>query len=437
MLAAIPVAASANLLQSSHFRLDPNVAASFGGSGSSASYKLTDTGGEAVVGAGSSQSYKLSQGYQASLPHALQLSVLPNNTYAYWPFNTGTGTRAYDVGMNSDHGTLVATPSWATGIIGQGVTLDGSTQYISTANSVVNPTAFTIEIWFKSTSTSGGELMGFGDAASGSSTNQDRLIYMNNSGQLIFGTHPSTFKTVTTAASYNDGSWHHVAASLGSGGLLLYVDGVRRGTDATTTTAASYTGYWRMGFDNLASWPSTHTSNFLAATIDEAHVLGRQLSDAEVTNDYTAGANALTSAYTLPNVTPGQSQTYDVDAVVKTDAGGYDLYLQAPQLLKHTDNTTTIPMMSGSIASPGAWTEGTTKGLGFTVTSAAGVLESSWASGTLYAGVPSVATVYHTRTGMAGVVPEKTTLRFRADTTSSQKSGTYSTTIIYTATTKP
>ncbi len=44
-------------------------------------------------------------------------------------------------------------------------------------------------------------------------------------------------------------------------------------------------------------------------------------------------ANALHGAFTLPNVTPGQSQTYSADAVVRTDAAGYDLYIQAPTLL--------------------------------------------------------------------------------------------------------
>jgi hypothetical protein len=165
--------------------------------------------------------------------------------------------------------------------------------------------------------------------------------------------------------------------------------------------------------------------------------VSRQLSDAEVTNDYTAGANALTSAYTLPNVTPGQSQTYDVDAIIRTDAPGYDLYIQAPQLLKHTDTVTTIPMMTGSVASPASWTEGTTKGLGFTVTAGTSV-EGKWGTSPFnFAGIPASATVYHSRTGLNGGVPEKTTLRFRADTAASQKSGTYSTTIIYTATVKP
>ena len=434
----LPAVASADLLQSSHFRLDPNVAATFGGNSSSTSYKLTDTGGEAVVGAGSSQSYKLTQGYVRQLAHSMQISVLPNATYATWPFDTGTGTQAYDLSMNSDDATLVAAPTWTTGIVGQAVTLNGSSQYVATSKQVVNPTAFTLEIWFKSTSSSGGRLMGLGDAQTGASTNRDRQLYLNNSGQIIFGTNPGTFKTVTTASSYNDGSWHHVVGSLGSGGLLLYVDGVRRGTDTGTTTAQNYTGYWRMGYDDLTGWPSAPISNFLAGTIDEARVYTRQLSDAEITNDYTAGANALHGAFTLPNITPGISQTYSADAVVRTDAGGYDLYIQAPKLLTHTDTTTTIPMNTATVASPVAWTEGATKGLGFSLTAFTGV-DTKWGTNPNYnyAGIPNTATVYHSRTGINGGIPELTTLQFRADTTPSQKQGTYTTTIIYTATIRP
>lgn len=435
----LPAVASADLLQSSHFRLDPNVASSFGGSGSSTSYKLTDTGGEAAVGAGSSQSYKLTSGYVASLPHSMQLSVLPNATYAYWPFDTGTGTQGYDVSMNSDNATLINAPTWASGIVGQAVTLNGSTQYAATANQVSGPSAFTVEIWFKSTSTSGGRLLGFGDAQSGASTSRDRHLYLDNAGHVIFGTKPAAlYKTVTTTATYNDGSWHHVAGSLGADGLHLYIDGVNRGTDATVTTAGSYSGYWRLGYDDLTGWPSAPTSNYLAATIDEARVLTRQLSDTEVTNDYTAGANALHGAFTLPNVSPGISQTYSADAVVRTDAGGYDLYIQAPTLLKHTDNVTTIPMATATIGTPATWTEGTTKGLGFTLTAGTS-LEGKWGTNPTYAyaGIPNTATVYHSRTGLNGGIPELTTLQFRADTAPSQKSGTYSTTIIYTATVRP
>ncbi len=438
ILAMLPGVAAANLLQSTHYRLDPNVADTFGGATGSSSYKLTDAGGEGVVGAGSSQSYKLTQGYVSQLAHSIQLTVLPNGTYAYWPYDSGVGTVAYDGSANANDATLVNAPSWGAGILGNAVILNGSNQYVVSSKSTAGPSAFTIEIWFKSTSGSGGHLMGFGDAASGPSTNLDHLIYLRDDGKITFGTNPGTIKTVTTTSSYNDGSWHHVAASLGSAGLELYVDGLKQGADPTTTTAGSYTGYWRMGYDNLAGWPAAPTSNFLAGTIDEARVVTRQLADPEVLNDYTAGASALHNAFTLPNITPGSSQTYSVDAIVRTDAGGYDLSVERPTPLTHTDGVTTIPDIVGSIASPAAWVEGTTKGFGFTLLSGTQI-EAKWGTNPNYdyAALPTAATVYHSRTGLNGGVPETTSIQYRADTTSVQKQGTYSTTVIYTATAKP
>jgi hypothetical protein len=437
-LLLLPQAAFADLMQSSHFRLDPNVAATFGGDTSSQSFKLTATGGETVVGAGGSQSYQLGQGYVRELVHSLTLTVVPSGTYAYWPLDTGSGTVGYDVGANGDDLTLMNTPAWATGMVGQAVTLNGSSQYLASRTQVSAPTAFTLELWFKSTSTSGGYLAGFGDAATGASSTLDRLLYLTNAGNVVFGTKPGTIHSVTSPAAYNDGSWHHVAASMGTAGLQLYVDGVKVASDAATTTGASYSGYWRFGYDSLTGWPSAPTSNYAAATLDELHVVSRQLRDAEVANDYTAGANALQTAFTLPNVTPGTSQSYAVDAVVRTDAGGYDLYVQRPKPLTHTDGSTTIPDLGASIGAPAAWTEGSTKGFGFTVTGGTSV-ESKWGTGPSYnyAALPAAATIYHSRTGLTGGVTDTTTMQYRADTSTSQKNGTYFTQVIYTATMKP
>jgi hypothetical protein len=434
----LPGLAMADLMQSDNFRLDPNVAASFGGDSSSQSFRLTDTGGEAVVGAGSSQSYNLGQGYVRQLPHSLTLSVVPAGTYAYWPLDTGTGTQAFDVGPNGDDATLMNAPSWVTGMVGQAVDLNGSSQYITTATQLAGASAFTLEFWFRSTSSTGGYLAGFGNAQTGASANLDRLVYLTDAGNVVFGVKPSAYETISSPASYNDGSWHHVAASLGTGGMKLYIDGVQVAADAGTTTAASYSGYYRLGYDDLTGWPSAPTSDYADATLDEARVIHRALRDAEVLNDYTAGANALQSAFTLPNVTPGTSQTYAVDAVVRTDAGGYDMFVQRPEPLTHTDNSTTIPDIAGSIAAPTAWVEGTTKGFGFTLTGGL-ELDGKWGTGPNYnyAALPSAATNYHTRTDLTGGVRETTTIEYRADTDPSQKSGTYSTTVIYTATIKP
>jgi hypothetical protein len=438
----LPVAASADLLHSTHFQLDPNLGANFGGTGSSTHYALSDTGGEAVVGAGSSASYRLGQGYVRQLPQSIQLTVLPAGTSAYWPFDTGTGDVAYDLSAHADDATLIGTPAWQTGIIGQSISLNGSSQYAVSGSQISGPSTFTEEVWFKSGSTSGGELMGFGDAASGASTNRDRLLYLRSDGKITLGVKPGgVFKTVTSPSAYNDGtSWHDVVGTLGSSGLTLYVDGAKVASDSGTTTAASYSGYWRFGYDDLTGWPSAPSSNYANSYLDESRVYSRQLSDSEVANNYTAGASALLNAFTLPNITPGTSQTYSVDAVVRTNAPAYDLSMQEPNPLTRVPGGQTFPTVSGSIASPAAWTEGTTKGFGFTLTAGHG-LDAKWGSSPNYnyAAVPSASTVFHSRpgTGATDGSPETTTIQYRADANGTQAQGTYTTTIVYTATLKP
>jgi hypothetical protein len=196
----------------------------------------------------------------------------------------------------------------------------------------------------------------------------------------------------------------------------------------TSNTSAARIG----ARDDLAA------ANFLKGNIDEVRLYDRPLSDAEISGDYTAGQSGLEFAHTLPNLTPGTSTTYSADAVVRTDAGGYDLFIQQPGLLTHTDSTTTLPNIAATIASPAAWVEGTTKGLGFTVTNGAQI-ESKWGVGPgyNYAAAPASPTTFHSRTGLTGGVPEKTTIQYRADSNPNQKQGAYSTTIIYTATIKP
>ncbi len=435
----LPLAAFANTLQSSHFRLDSNIGSNFGGNNSSGSYKLQATGGEAAVGAGSSTSYKLTQGYISHLPHSLQLSVIPNGIFAYYPLDTGVGNQIYDVSPTSDQALAIGGSTWVSGQIGSGLRLDGATQYVSTSVSQTDPTPFTFELWFKTTSTNGGNLAGFSDAKTGAGTVSDRNLYMTNTGQLVFGVHTASYKTISSSLAYNDGTWHHVSASLGTSGLVLLVDGARVATDGTTTVGTTGTGFWRFGYGVLTGWPSAPTSNFLSADIDELHVYSRQLTDPQANGDYSAGLNKLRFAHVLPLIIPGTSTTYNVDAVVQTDSGGYDLNLQAISLLTKTNSALTLPMISGTVGAPSPWVEGTTKGLGFSVISG-NTLEAKWGTGPSsynYAGIPLTSTAYHTRTGLSGGVPDKTTLQYRADASSTQAAGTYSTTVVYTATLKP
>lgn len=179
------------------------------------------------------------------------------------------------------------------------ITFNGSTGYVWNDQLEQGPGTYTVQTWFKTTSTTGGKLIGFGNGrprtdsgATVLSGNYDRHIYMENGGRLNFGAHNGATRTLRSAASYNDGAWHQVVASQGSGGMRLFVDGVQAGSNAESG-AQAYAGVWHVGGDQLSGWPNQPTSNFFAGSIDETAIFDRSLSAQEIVDLYRAGGGTV------------------------------------------------------------------------------------------------------------------------------------------------
>ncbi|MFD0380401.1 DNRLRE domain-containing protein [Streptomyces sp. NPDC127112] len=145
--------------------------------------------------------------------------------------------------------------------------------------------SYSIETWFRTNTTRGGKLVGFGSQQINGSGHYDKHVYMTDDGRLVYGVYTGATRTITTAAAFNDDKWHHVVATQGPGGMALYVDGVQRGT-LNVTTHENYTGYWRVGFDGLGGWPDRPTSEHWAGLMDETAVYPAVLSAAQVQNHY-------------------------------------------------------------------------------------------------------------------------------------------------------
>ncbi|MEV7528524.1 PKD domain-containing protein [Agrococcus sediminis] len=164
---------------------------------------------------------------------------------------------------------------------------------------IAGPQRFSIETWFRTSTTSGGKLVGFGNARTGSSTSYDRHLYMNNAGQLLFGVYPGSVQVITTPGTYRDGEWHHAVATLGSEGMRLYVDGQLRAQRNDVTSAQAYQGYWRIANDNLNSWTSAPGSRQFEGLLDEVAIYDRPLSADRVQAHYEAGTTGV-----APNTPP-------------------------------------------------------------------------------------------------------------------------------------
>jgi hypothetical protein len=225
-----------------------------------------------------------------------QQTVLADNPSFLWPLNDTGGTAA-DASPNGFNGIYEpGTSQGAPGpFAGQTATaVDGQSGIVTSANSVASPgpQVFSIETWFNTATNTGGKIVGFGDTqiggssannnASPGSSNYDRHIYMMNDGQLVFGVWTGQTETIETPSVYNDGQWHYVVATLGPSGMALYVDGQLIGTNPTTT-AQAYTGYWRVGGDNLTGWNlDPWGSNSQGSTQPHSYYLNGTIADVAV-----------------------------------------------------------------------------------------------------------------------------------------------------------
>ena len=186
------------------------------------------------------------------------------------------------------------------GIQGRAAHFDGSTAtaMVTSPTTISDPESFSYSLWFKTLTQSGGKLLGFGDQPSGNSGSYDRHLYMENNGSLTFGTYNfSTGVNIVSSfpGSFNDGLWHHAVCIFDLQTLNLYLDGRLVGRQFIGGTAQPFSGYWRIGGDNLGGWPaSSGISNFyFAGDIDEVALWNRGLTPQEALQLYRRGANRL------------------------------------------------------------------------------------------------------------------------------------------------
>jgi|GEM_PF-2703475 len=213
----------------------------------------------------------------------------PAGLASWWPGNLS----AADV-LGGNNGVLVGGVTFTNGEAGQSFNFDGTTGFVGTSLLLTNPQTFSLSLWFKTTTTKGGVLLGFGDSQLGTAANFDRNLYLDNAGAIHFGLWTGAYQKVNTAAVYNDNAWHHVVASLSpSSGMSLYVDGVLATNNAAVNSAQIYNGWWRIGDNNLSGWPQQPASFYFKGQIDEVSMFNRALSANEVAAIYAAGSQGM------------------------------------------------------------------------------------------------------------------------------------------------
>jgi PKD repeat protein len=224
--------------------------------------------------------------------------VLADGAADYWRLGEASGATAIDWAGWSDMslgaGVTRGSAGAITGDANTATAFGGTNTGVgATQTQIQGPDTFTAEAWFNTTSTTGGKILGFGNSSTGDSSAYDRHVYMDNAGRIIFGVYTGNVDTLQSAAGLNDGQWHQVIASLGSNGMVLYIDGKRVAKRSDVTAGQPYTGYWRIGGDNLNAWPSQPRSSYFQGSIDEVSIYPAVLGLAQVQNHFQASGRTL------------------------------------------------------------------------------------------------------------------------------------------------
>jgi hypothetical protein len=228
----------------------------------------------------------------ASVDAPYNQQVMGDSPTAYWRLGepNGTASSVDSSGQNNTGpyagGVTLGVPGALTS--GGDTAADfSSSSWMIGQTSVNGPQNFSVESWYRTTSSSGGKVVGFGNSSNGTSAQYDRHIYLQNDGAVTFGIWDGSARTITSPNPTNDGQWHHVVGTFSPGTMKFYLDGALVGTQSVAN-AESYTGFWRIGNDNLTAWPNQPSDYGLAGTIDEVAIYPTALDGSQVQTHFNA-----------------------------------------------------------------------------------------------------------------------------------------------------
>lgn len=228
-------------------------------------------------------------------------AVMTDQPRGFWLLDETTGTNVRDYSRTYPDGTTSGNVQ--RGLPGAHTARNPGTSFrfndgkgLLTPNSMSMGNNHSVELWFRTTSTQEGYLIGF-EQQGGSLLNYDRTVLMNAQGRIVVGDW-SLFgrDLVTSPASYNDGRWHHlVVTSTRTGNsdptATIYVDGVQVARGQTTGFLTSFNGNWQIGEGRRAAgtilWPFPVTLDF-RGDLDAVAVYDRVLTAAQVRAHFDA-----------------------------------------------------------------------------------------------------------------------------------------------------
>lgn len=170
------------------------------------------------------------------------------------------------------------------GVASQAIRFTGQNGVVAVNSAIPSPgpNNVTVAVWFRTTATAGGKLVGFQGSANGATGSYDRQIYIANNGILYWGVNSGGTRTIASTRAYNDGQWHLAVGQVGPAGMKFWINGALQGEIPTVTTGQGFGGFWIMGGGSTSGWTNAPGNAGYNGDLDDVHIFNRMLSDAEI-----------------------------------------------------------------------------------------------------------------------------------------------------------
>ncbi len=193
----------------------------------------------------------------------------------WWKMDEGTGTAAAD-SAGSATGSFVNTPLWGPSIINDGLTFNGTNNYLQLAQNIASGSAFTVSAWVNPFAAAEFIYDSDGDATAG--------FWLSWNSGIV------SFRLVGSSADLEKTS-----TAVVSSGVFTHILATWDGTSLTNTTAHLYKNAVEVAYSVNTSGAGTHSSNvttdrfigrgsgFFSGMLDDVRVYNRVLTPAEIT----------------------------------------------------------------------------------------------------------------------------------------------------------
>lgn len=236
--------------------------------------------------------------FSQSINHALGAYAV-----GIWRFDEEAGAIAYDSSSYGKNGSIIGA-TFTKGILGSALVFNGSNASVNTPYVQENVTAYTIEVWVKTTD-AGIERVFVQDRGPSPGTGRSLTLGMGQTGGMRGGPGQVGFEVdsqnidigIHSVRTINDGSWHHVAGtwSAPAGTLIstsqfkIYIDGAEASVIRTPTAGAGSISSPLTGSGGTKIARHDAWGTWFNGTLDEVRIYSSVLTVSQIQKHYAEG----------------------------------------------------------------------------------------------------------------------------------------------------